>query len=136
MRKNKFFVLLVSIMAIYAPFASASAQPEVALEGSELSIDQMAPIKEAENHKKAMEMMERHKKAMERMEHHKIINNLHKQREFLDSKTQEIIIKKSKAQERLEKQEREFEMNIIRRLENTIDTDDNSFAGESTPVLD
>ena len=42
MRKNKFFVLLVSMMAIYAPFASASAQIEVTLEGPELSIDQVA----------------------------------------------------------------------------------------------
>lgn len=45
-------------------------------------------------------------------------------------------MQKRRVQGRLEKQERELQMNIIRQLENTIDTDDNSFAGESIPVLD
>lgn len=42
MKKSIFFILLVSMMAVYVPFASASAQIEVTLEGPELSIDQVA----------------------------------------------------------------------------------------------
>lgn len=57
----------------------------------------------------------------------------------LNAESQKSALREELAEkQRIEqgKQERELQISVVRQLENTIDTDENNFAGESISVLD
>ena len=114
MKKQKFFILLASLITAYIPLKATSKQ--------EIFIAKL----NAESQKSALRKELDEKQRIEQG----------KQYEAESREKQRVSAQKRGAQERLEKQERELQMNIVRQLENTTDTDDNSFAGESIPVLD